>query len=167
VGLPFAAEVARVQPNIQLVVAALEGQEHHLERLLTHYPLPVTPEVAVSARGDALDDQWGADQLYDFVLLYRKLAYADYGRQYLAKAHQVLAPGGVVIVVEPTTDAATGSTTLLPKLQLMDWLVGGAAAPPLLASADIARLLRRAGFPHTQVVRSTHGLRVVLGWKAA
>jgi len=102
---------------------------------------------------------------YDVVLLYRKLAYADYGRGFVAKAARVLRPGGVVVVAEPTTDGVIPSASFLPEMQLMDWLVGGDAAPPIRSTDQIAALLVEGGFGRTEVVVTSHGIRFVLGWR--
>ncbi|HEY9676269.1 MAG TPA: methyltransferase dimerization domain-containing protein [Waterburya sp.] len=156
VGITFIGELLRCKPDVEFVMAGFEEQIEFLERLLLKYPLPKAPEeIATSLRGNAVGDKWGTIEEYDLVFLFRKLSYSDYGIQFLKKSFQVLRPGGMVIVLEPTTDSFVPSPSFLPELEIMDLLIGGVKAPPLYSTQQIINLLRQVGFMQTEVL-STH-----------
>jgi hypothetical protein len=171
VSLPLAAELLRRQPTLQVTVAALKQHAHLLEPLLERYPLPAgsaAPAMALSMNGDPLEDIWCGDELpvLNFVVLYRKAAYFGYGSKYINMAWEVLAPGGAIIMIEPTSDAVTGSVPFLPLLSMMDGLIGGEEAPELLSSRQIAANLQAVGF-RTERFLCSEGIWVVIGWKPA
>ncbi|MEW5855845.1 MAG: methyltransferase dimerization domain-containing protein [Cyanobacteriota bacterium] len=167
VGITFIGEILRRKPDIEFVVAGLEDQIDFLERLLKKYSLPKPPqEIVSSAKGNALTDKWGRKEEYDLIFLFRKLAYSDYGMQFLTKSFRVLRPGGMVIVLEPTTDSSVPSPSFLGELQMMDLLMGGVKAPPLYSTAQIVNLLKEVGFSKTEVLSTHNGsFSFVLGWK--
>ncbi|NEP28336.1 hypothetical protein, partial [Moorena sp. SIO3I6] len=131
------------------------------------YPLPKSPEeIIISPEGNALSDQWGANEEYDIVFLFRKLSYSDYGSQFIKKSFQVLRPKGMVIILEPTTDSLVPSPSFLPELEIMDLLIGGVKAPPLYSTDKIVKLLKEVGFMKTEVVSTQKGsFLFVVGWK--
>ncbi len=167
VGITFIGELLRCKPDVEFVMAGFEEQIEFLERLLLKYPLPKAPEeIATSLRGNALGDKWGTTEEYDLVFLFRKLSYSDYGIQFLKKSFQVLRPGGMVIVLEPTTDSFVPSPSFLPELEIMDLLIGGVKAPPLYSTQQIVNLLKQVGFMQAEVLSTHKGSFVfVVGWK--
>lgn len=167
VGITFIGELLQYKPNVEFVLAGFEDQIEFLERLLLKYTLPKAPEeIATSLRGNALGDKWGTTEEYDLVFLFRKLSYSDYGIQFLKKSFHVLRPGGMVIVLEPTTDSFVPSPSFLPELEIMDLLIGGVKAPPLYSTQQIVNLLRQVGFIQTEVLSTHKGSFVfVVGWK--
>jgi hypothetical protein len=167
VGITFISELLHHKPNLEFVLAGLENQIDFLDKLLLKYPLPKPPEeIVTSPLGNALFDKWGSKEKYDLVFLFRKLAYSDYGMQFLKKSFEVLSPGGMVIVLEPTTDSFVPSLSFLPELEMMDLLIGGVKAPPLYSTDQIVNLIKKVGFIKTKVL-STHqkSFIFVIGWK--
>ncbi|NEO71493.1 methyltransferase dimerization domain-containing protein [Moorena sp. SIO3H5] len=167
VGITFIGKLLERKPDVEFVLAGLENQIDFLEQLLTKYPLPKSPEeIIISPEGNALSDQWGANEEYDIVFLFRKLSYSDYGSQFIKKSFQVLRPKGMVIILEPTTDSLVPSPSFLPELEIMDLLIGGVKAPPLYSTDKIVNLLREVGFMKTEVVSTQKGsFLFVVGWK--
>ncbi|NEO08955.1 methyltransferase dimerization domain-containing protein [Moorena sp. SIO3I8] len=167
VGITFIGKLLERKPDVDFVLAGLENQIDFLDRLLSKYPLPKSPEeIIISAEGNALSDQWGAKEEYDIVFLFRKLSYSDYGSQFIKKSFQVLRPKGMVIILEPSTDSLVPSPSFLPELEIMDLLIGGVKAPSLYSTDKIVNLLREVGFIKTEVVSTQKGsFLFVVGWK--
>ncbi len=167
VGITFIGKLLERKLDVDFVLAGLENQIDFLEQLLSKYPLPKSPEeIIISPEGNALSDQWGANEEYDIVFLFRKLSYSDYGSQFIKKSFQVLRPKGMVIILEPTTDSLVPSPSFLPELEIMDLLIGGVKAPPLYSTDKIVNLLKEVGFMKTEVVSTQKGsFLFVVGWK--
>jgi len=160
VGLTFLQELLKRKPDVEYTLASLKEHARFYPQLLKRFPLPTPPaQFVYSDRGNALKDSWGGSGKYDLVFLYRKLAFYDYGEQFIKKSYQVLIPGGMVVVCEPTTDSLLHFMRwILDAIQLMDYMVGGSQAPALMSSEEIAEKLTRAGFKKARVIPAMYGV---------
>jgi SAM-dependent methyltransferase len=80
----------------------------------------------------------GPDESFDVVGMYSVIEHTHYPDAYLARAHGLLKPGGVLVVRLPDTPAQGPPASLLAHLYHFN-------------SASIIELLRRAGFEVLQV----------------
>ncbi|MBI1978749.1 MAG: hypothetical protein HYS62_01655 [Candidatus Aenigmarchaeota archaeon] len=167
VGITFVNELLNKKPEISYVIAGLEDHLPFIEKLFERFTCQKGPEeVITSKKGEASKDKWGKKEKYDLVFLYRKLAFKNYGLNYLKKAYEVLDKDGFVIVIEPTTDSLQPSMWNIADIQLMDLMVGGEEAPQIYSSDKIQEMLEGVGFRDCKKVECMGGMAIfVIGYK--
>ncbi len=155
VSLTFIKELLNKNPKVQYSIGCLRNQKQFLKPLIKKYSLPNPQKIHLS-QGHPLKDSWGS-QPYDLVFLYRKLAYAGYGEEFLKKSYQMLNENGVIIILEPLTDSTYPATWLSKEIQLMDMLMAGSKVPKLYSSSKIKALLKKHRFRDIETISTSKG----------
>ena len=155
VSLTFIKELLNKNPKIQYNIGCLRNQKRFLKPLIKKYSLPNPQKIHLS-QGHPLKDSWGSQQ-YDVVFLYRKLAYAGYGKEFIKKSYQMLNKKGIIIILEPLTDSLFPATWLSKEIELMDLLMAGSKSPKLYSSSEIKNLLQKNNFREVETISTSKG----------
>lgn len=156
VGATFIRALKLAKPDIEVTFACLPHFINELPEIMALHGMDF-PVEKVETTADPETSRWGECEEYDLIFFARKFAFVDedHGVAYLRKAHEVIRPGGMVVLWEPVTENFRGFDWMRNTIALQDAIMG--QGQPLYTRRNIRDFVEAAGFRNVRTINVLSG----------
>jgi len=157
VGTTFIRALRRANHSVEVTFACLPHFIQELPGLMSSYGMDF-PVEKVETSADPKTSRWGVHEEYDLIFFARKFAFVEeeHGIAFLRKAHEVMRPGGMVVLWEPVVENFHGFNWMRNSIALQDAMMG--QGQPLYTRRKIRDFVGAAGFMQVRTINVLYGI---------